>query len=148
MCTDDIRLAARLFVPVLITAEHGDERLACARLIHTNSRCGGGPFVAITSGGSAVADWFLHARHGSLFIDDVGALTADVQRQLLAQLDLRGLPSLTADGHPFASGVRILAGSSRHLGAARDSGAFSEPLFYRLNVIHVDLTSHRREECS
>ena len=42
-----------------------------------------------------------------------------------------------------STAVRLISGANRHLGAERRSGAFSERLFYRLNVIHLDLLTQQ-----
>lgn len=149
---DDVRIAAAADVPVLITAESGPERELCARRIHGQSRCGGGPFVALRFNtptsqkeGATLSrnkprplGWlrqsFEQARGGTLFIDDIVTLSADAQHQLWSLLGERVRPASACE-------VRIVAGASRHVDTDRASGAFNEPLFYRLNVIHLDLTN-------
>jgi DNA-binding NtrC family response regulator len=159
MQEDDLRLAADVHVPVLITAETSREREVYARLIHVNGARARGPFVKIgpqvvaadeggavgfgrtrsrAGGPLSLRCRFEEARGGTLFIDDVVALTADAQMQLLSLIDEHARASA---GAPAASvAVRVIAGASRHFGDDRASGAFYEPLFYRLNVIHMDLT--------
>ncbi len=126
---DDLRLAARVRLPVLITAASSRERDLSARLIHANGGLSRGPFVTVcVDRPPRLRHLFDQARGGTLFIDDVAALNAEAQRQLLALLE-------------GDRSVRLIAGASRHLDADRAAGVFSDTLFYRLNVIHVDLTS-------
>lgn len=154
MPDDDIRLAARVNVPVLVTAENRGHRDLCARLIHATSACMRGPFVTYSTDGVAVlgpsdADdsgdhtplrrQFDCARGGTLFIDDLTTLTADAQSQLLSLLDERLEPPAATIG-PFSSRVRVIAGSSRHFDQDCWNGGFLEQLYYRLNVIHLVLT--------
>jgi DNA-binding NtrC family response regulator len=87
---------------------------------------------------------FGQAAGGSLFIDDVAALTEREQVELFSLLEARRTHSSAQPRH--RSSVRVIAGASRHLDSERASGAFSEPLFYRLNVIHIDLIDHQAQE--
>lgn len=132
---DELRLAEEAAVTVLITADSRVDREICARAIHASSRSIGGPLVIVSatrlndaSAGTVSAHGFGDASGATLFVDDIVDLNAGGQAQLLALLDER------------ATGLRIIAGASRHLTHERASGAFSEPLFYRLNIVHLDLT--------
>ena len=154
----EIRLAARVRVPVLITAGDAEQRSLCARLIHAYGEWVRGPFVTLSQNDVGVPEQnpdpfarahrignalmlrhqFDQARGGTLFLDDVVTLPADGQAHLLSLLNERMAP-LSSNAAFDRSRVRIVAGASRHLGAERATGAFCEPLFYRLNLIHVDL---------
>jgi transcriptional regulator of acetoin/glycerol metabolism len=158
----DIRLAARVRVPVLVTAKDSEQRSMCARLIHANGEWVRGPFVTLSQNdmdspgrnldpfarahriGNALMlrHQFDQARGGTLFLDDVLTLPADTQAHLLSLLNERMAPLCSTVAFD-RSRVRIVAGASRHLDAERATGAFCELLFYRLNIIHVDLM-HRR----
>src|SRR5574338_1141785 len=99
----DIRLAAHVLVPVLVTAGDCHHRDLCARLIHATSDFVRGPFVTFSATAVAGADLlqpsdraetnrtlrhhFDHARGGTLFVDDVAVLTAEGQAALLALLE-------------------------------------------------------------
>lgn len=153
---DEIRFAAERHVPVLITAGDHGQRELCARIIHASWDGGRGPFVTFLAAAPSMAPYaataaprrrgltdhvllrrrFDGARGGTLFIGDVTLLSADGQGQLFSLLDqsLTSAPSHAGAGRR----VRLIAGASRHLDAERATGAFSEPLFYRLNVIHFD----------
>jgi DNA-binding NtrC family response regulator len=153
---DDLRLAAAVDVPVLITASSRTERERCARVIHENGR-GHGPFVEVVCGSGRprrtdltastgtndrddLRPAFEHARGGTVFIDRIDRLAPPLQQELLGLLEER-MAGAGAMPPPAAAGVRIVAGASRHFATARGSGAFSNLLFYRLNVIHLDLTA-------
>ena len=151
---EDLRLAARVDVPVLVTADNRDHRNMCARLIHDIGIAGGGPFVTFSTGGLSIVSsgprdreeevlrrQFERARGGTLFIDDIAVLRADVQAQLLSLLEerVRHESSIRSSGGP----VRVVAGASRHLDMERATGAFCTPLFYRLNLIHINLIPRR-----
>jgi CBS domain-containing protein len=144
----DLDLAIRSPVNVMVTASRRVDRAACARTIHDHSARRGRPFVAVGRGApparaaSRVEDvdgWFEQAAGGTLFIDRVGDLSPQAQGRLLSLLaeqsrDAHG-PTLPA----VAPRVRVISGSHRSLGADLAFGAFSDTLFYRLNVIHIDL---------
>jgi DNA-binding NtrC family response regulator len=143
---EDLRLAARVDVPVLVTADSRDHRNLCARLIHDIGVYGGGPFVmfSVDAGDEAAEEakavmlrrQFERARGGTLFVDDIAMLPAATQAQLLSLLEER-----LRHGSAVApsNAVRVVAGASRHLDAEREAGAFCTPLFYRLNLIHINL---------
>ena len=97
---EDLRLAARVDVPVLVTADNRDHRNMCARLIHDAGIAGGGPFVTFSTGGLSIVSssprereetvlrrQFELARGGTLFIDDIATLREAVQAQLLSLLE-------------------------------------------------------------
>jgi transcriptional regulator of acetoin/glycerol metabolism len=158
-CEGDILLAAQTGVPVLITAESRELRAAFARLIHANGTSGNGPFVVFgahdvaadaegsSRSASALACLVLcrrfdEARGGTLFIDDIATFSVDEQTELFSLLEGEVRPR-SSTRHRTTPRVRIVAGASRHLGPARARGAFCERLFYRLNVIHIDLIRRR-----
>src|SRR5687767_6828537 len=101
---EDIRLAATVDLPVLITAEHRDRRDLCARVIHATGESAQGPFVTVMLGENRssphrsprskdaaeeamLRQRFEHARGGTLFVDDLASATAEAQLQLLRLLE-------------------------------------------------------------
>jgi two-component system response regulator HydG len=151
MLDDDVQMAARTHVAVLVTASRRAERERCARLIHAKSNNGHGPFVPLAIGSAHDADEsglrprFVQARGGTLFVDDIAALSTSAQAELLALLGER-LPRASVGPRESNEAVRIISGASCCLDRARATGAFSESLFYRLNVIHIDLIDHQRSK--
>jgi DNA-binding NtrC family response regulator len=155
----EIRLASAVDVPVLVTSPKRDERDLCARLIHATSHRGSGPFVIFSPEMTAALQMHARgssrrrhhdesilrhrierARGGTLFIDDVLSLTSKAQRVLLALLEERA-PITTVDPWATRPSVRVIAGASHHANTERSRGAFNDAVFYRLNVLHLDLTS-------
>ena len=140
---DELRLAQQVDVTTLVTAASRSEREATARAIHRGSGRRRRAFVTVSAksldvGPSAQAAAAIDtdfppqiaaARGGTLYVDDIVGLSAWGQARLLALLD--------------EPRFRIIAGASRHLDRERSSGAFAETLFYRLNIVHVDLTRRR-----
>jgi DNA-binding NtrC family response regulator len=131
-----LQLAARFDVPVLITAETLEERERFARIIHIASSCSRGPFVALSK--ETIVAHAERARGGTLFVEDIARLDTSGQAHLFALLDER--LSLVCAWRSQRGRVRVIAGARHHLYRERHSGAFSESLFYRLNIVHVDLT--------
>ena len=137
---EDLQLAARVEVPVLITGGQYADRFRCARLIHQTSRRRTAAFVTATPLNiERVCTLKIPATAGStLFVDDVTELSPRVQAVLLSFLTGR---TDAASGRRESLGMRLISGASRHLGRECASGAFSAALFYRLNVIHLVLST-------
>ena len=144
----DLDLAARSSVNVMVTANDGAERAALGRTLHSRSTQCDGPFVAVCGRSLAAGDgavcgadvdhWFERATGGTLFIDQVGDLTPHAQARLLSLLTEQTRQRSEAATLHRDRPVRIIAGSNRSLSADLEVGAFSETLFYRLNVFHID----------
>jgi DNA-binding NtrC family response regulator len=138
----DLKLAVQSDVAVLVTAQMAADRLALAQLIHSRSDRARGPLVVLDCGGrtsrtDAVLQAFEHAHGGTLFIQDVASLDAKAQAALLSLLENERVPRDSAVA-TVAPGVRVIAGANRSLYEAIGPEGFSERLYYRLNVIHVN----------
>ncbi len=158
----DLNLAAECDVSVLVTAEQGKARRDLARFIHDHGLRSGGPFVFVEHGAPAHSDGtarddrhdfsvelrrrFEEARGGTLFIDDVAGLSAAMQAELFLLLEDCSLWTGGGHGEARAGGVRIVTGASRPMHAELADGAFSESLFYRLNLIHIDTIGSRASD--
>jgi two-component system response regulator AtoC len=135
---------------VLIQGEQGTGKEVVARLIHACGSRRGGPFVTIrlTGGEAPTAAWLLgagtgaadglslpsklgEAEHGTLFIDEIGNLPRDLQISLLRLMRDPASRS-RAD-------VRIIAATARNLEQAVREGTFIEDLYYRLNIIPIEI---------
>ncbi len=124
---------------VLIEGETGTGKEAAGRAIHQFSKRKGGPFVRLSLAGAlgaAATEALFGAKSdaaqavgGTLFIDDVDALTPDGQTALERFLDRRGADS--------AGDARILSASSRPLGALALEGTFRPDLYYRLAIVTI-----------
>jgi DNA-binding NtrC family response regulator len=154
---------------VLITGETGTGKELAARAIHHASPRRANRFVALNC--SAIpetlleAELFGHARgaftgavgmrqgrleqahKGTLFLDEVGTMSPGLQSKLLRVLQEREFERV-GDAHTIRIDVRIIAATHSDLARMVADGTFREDLFYRLNVIPVQLPSlrERRED--
>jgi DNA-binding NtrC family response regulator len=154
---------------VLITGETGTGKELAARAIHHNSPRRANRFVAINC--SAIpetlleAELFGHVRgaftgavgtrqgrfeqahKGTLFLDEVGTMSAALQAKLLRVLQEREFERV-GDSHTIKIDVRVIAATHSDLKKMVADGLFREDLFYRLNVIPVQLPPlrERRED--
>jgi two-component system nitrogen regulation response regulator NtrX len=78
------------------------------------------------------------AHTGTLFLDEVGDLGAEAQAKLLRAIEAREIERV-GGGKPIKIDVRILAATNKDLGRAVADGSFREDLFFRLNVIPMQL---------
>ena len=127
---------------VLITGESGTGKELLARAIHKASPRRAKPFV--TANCSALTDdqfdgaLFLSAEGGTLLLDEIGALPVPAQLKLLKSLQETTAPS----------NVRVISATNHDLQSLLTSGQFRDDLYYRLNVVHIELPplSRRRED--
>jgi DNA-binding NtrC family response regulator len=154
--SDDDRVAAvRSTASVLITSERRDERSDCARSIHFEGVRRTGPFVVFDCGVSDVvraqhpptgrddlADDIRHrycaAAAGTLFLDRIETMNGGIQAILMSLLD-ETVRHRDRTGPARRSHPRLIAGASGSLRTAVSGGRFNTALFYRLNVIQLDL---------
>ncbi len=88
------------------------------------------------------------AHEGTVFLDEIGEMTLRMQGLLLRFLETGELQKVGADGGGRAVNVRVIAATNRNLRDMIAQGTFREDLFYRLNVIHLDMPPlrERRED--
>src|SRR4029077_5129543 len=152
---------------LLIAGETGTGKEVVARAIHHNSPRRMHRFVALNC--SAIpetlleAELFGHVRgaftgavanrlgrleqahKGTLFLDEVGTMSAGLQMKLLRVLQEREFERV-GDSHTTRVDVRVIAATNSDLGRMVADGLFREDLFYRLNVIPVQLPSLRERK--
>ncbi len=166
-----IRLVAPTMMTVLITGESGSGKEYIARLIHAQSNRKDAPFVAVDCGAipkdlaaseffghvkgaftGAVNDktgYFVAASGGTVFLDEIGNLSYDVQIQLLRALEERKVKPVGSDKE-VAFDVRIISATNENLTKAVAEGNFREDLYHRLNEFSLKALSlrERREDIS
>ena len=136
---------------VLITGESGTGKEMLARAIHKASPRRGQPFIAVNCGSMTEEQLdgrlFHSAEGGTLLLDEIGALPMPAQLKLLQVLqDSPAQPP--AGSESIAVNVRIISTTNHDLQSLLSSGQFRDDLYYRLNVVHIDLPplSRRRED--
>lgn len=159
-----IRLVAPTMMTVLITGESGSGKEYIARLIHSQSSRKDAPFIAVDCGAipkdlaaseffghvkgaftGAVADktgYFVAASGGTIFLDEIGNLSYDVQVQLLRALEERKVKPVGSDKE-IGFDVRIISATNENLTKAVAEGAFREDLYHRLNEFSLKALSLR-----
>jgi DNA-binding NtrC family response regulator len=154
---------------ILIQGESGTGKELIAKAIHANSPRRDKPFVPVNTGAvpsellestlfghvkgaftSAVASkkgLFEVANGGTLFLDEIGTMGIDMQAKILRVLQDRRFMHLGGT-HEIQVDVRIVAATNVNLQQAVRDGRFREDLFYRLNVISLELPPlrSRRED--
>ncbi len=154
---------------VLVTGESGTGKELVAKAVHEASPRASRPFVAVNCGAIPEAllesELFGHVRGaftgahatkvgrigvcqgGTLFLDEVGELPLSLQVKLLRLLQSHEF-SPVGDSKTYKADVRIVAATNVDLEEAVASGRFREDLFYRLNVIHLQVPAlrDRRED--
>ncbi|NLV25174.1 MAG: sigma 54-interacting transcriptional regulator [Deltaproteobacteria bacterium] len=162
-------LAAQSDASILIRGESGTGKELLARAVHRASNRLGKPFVAVNCG--AIPDSLLEselfghtkgsftgalqnypglfksADGGTLFLDEIADMPLQLQVKLLRVLQEKQVRPIGAT-ESFAVDVRIISATHRHIAEEIKAGSFREDLYYRLNVVQLNLPSlaERRED--
>lgn len=151
---------------ILITGETGTGKEFFAQSIHNASLRSTGPFVAVNCGAlssslleselfgyaegaftgakkTGKAGIFELAHGGTIFLDEIGEIDAAVQSRLLRVIQEREVMRL-GDDKVIPIDVRIIAATNRDLKAEADRGTFRMDLYYRLNVLGIELPPLRK----
>jgi Nif-specific regulatory protein len=161
---DAIRQVAKWNTTVLIRGESGTGKEVVANAIHFNSGCAGGPFLKLNC--AALPDTLLEselfghekgafsgalsqrkgrfelADNGTLFLDEIGEISASFQAKLLRVLQ-EGEFERVGGMKTIHVNVRIIAATNRNLEEQVTEGKFREDLYYRLNVMPINMPSLR-----
>lgn len=164
-----VLLVAPTEVPILIQGESGTGKDIIARAIHAESKRSEHPFEAINCGALAEgvleselfghekgaftgavarrAGLFERANTGTVFLDEVGEMSANMQVRLLRVLE-SGEVLRVGGVAGFHVNVRVVAATNRNLGEAVRAGRFRQDLYYRLKGVNLYLPPlrERRED--
>jgi Response regulator containing CheY-like receiver, AAA-type ATPase, and DNA-binding domains len=145
---------------VLVTGDSGTGKELIARAIHANSARSAGPFVAVNcaalsenlleselfghekgafTGAEKTRDGrFAQADTGTIFLDEIGEISAAMQVKLLRVLQEREFQRVGGN-QSIRVDVRIVAATNRELGAEVEAGRFRQDLYFRLNVVTLEV---------
>lgn len=156
----EIDKAALIKATVLITGESGTGKELVARAIHYSSKQTSAPFVPVNCGGipeglleselfgyvkgaftgatESRAGFFQTADKGTIFLDEVSNTSLSMQAKLLRVLQDKEV-YMVGSNRPQNVNVRIIAATNKDLLVLVKKGLFREDLYYRLNVITIDI---------
>jgi len=163
----DIRKAASTIATVLITGESGTGKELVARAIHYNSTRSSAPFIPVNCGGipetlleselfghvkgaftgavESRAGFFQAADGGTIFLDEISETSSAMQVKLLRVLQNREI-CMIGSTRTHKVDIRIIAASNKDILSLIRKGLFREDLFFRLNIISIDLPPLRDRE--
>lgn len=147
---------------VLITGKSGTGKELVARAIHYNSKRKDKPFIAVNCGaivenlfeselfghkkgaftGASMdrVGFFKSADGGTIFLDEVSEIPLHLQVKLLRAIEMKNITPV-GTSHEIPVDVRIIASTNRNLEKFVQEGKYREDLFYRLNVVGIELPS-------
>lgn len=164
-CLEIVRRVAKTNASVLITGENGTGKELIAETIHRNSLRAAEPFVKVNLGGIPESlfesEMFGHckgaftgavtsrcgrfetANKGTIFLDEIGELSASSQVKMLRVLQEQTFEPL-GSSKPIKVDVRVISATNALLPQLVAEGRFREDLFYRLNLISIHVPPLRQ----
>ena len=161
-------IASQSISTVLITGESGTGKELFARAIHNHSHRYENPFIAVNC--AAIPDNLLEselfgyeegaftgakkggnlgkfelAHKGTIFLDEIGDMSLHLQAKLLRVLQEKELNKIGSNSNKLID-VRVIAATNKNLEQMISNGLFREDLYYRLNVIPINLPSLRERK--
>lgn len=164
---DQARLVAAQEAVVLLLGESGSGKDFLARFIHDSSHRAAGPFFTVNCASVAPelaeSELFGHesgaftgararkrgllelAEGGSLFLNEIGELSAALQAKLLTFLDTRAFTRVGGERN-ISVNARLITATNRDLERETEEGRFRRDLFYRLNVVSIRIPPLRERK--
>ena len=155
-----VERAAPSDAAVLITGESGTGKEVVARSLHERSKRSSGPFVSVncaalpealleselfghvkgafTDAHASRPGLFAEARGGTIFLDEIADMPIALQPKLLRALQQRTVRPVGSD-REIEVDARLVTATNRDIEASIADRAFREDLFYRINVIHIEM---------
>jgi two-component system response regulator AtoC len=162
-----IKVVAKSNATILITGESGTGKELVARAIHSQSHRRSKPFVAVSCAalpeslleselfghekGSFTGAYaqkkgkFEFANGGTLFLDEIGEMSANIQVHLLRVLEEKEFTRVGGN-EPIKVDVRVISATNKDLRKAIEKHEFREDLYYRLNVVNIELPPLRERK--
>lgn len=152
---------------VLISGESGTGKELCAKAIHFSSKRAKKPFVVVNCSsipeGLLESELFGHVKGsftgavydkqgkfeladtGTIFLDEIGDMQSDLQAKLLRVLQEKEIDRVGGK-KPIPIDVRIIVATNKNLVNAVQAGEFRDDLYYRINVVEIDLPPLRERK--
>ena len=162
-----IKVVGKSNATVLITGESGTGKELVARAIHSQSHRHSKPFIAVSCAalpeslleselfghekGSFTGAYtqkkgkFEFANGGTLFLDEIGEMSANIQVHLLRVLEEKEFTRVGGN-EPLRVNVRVISATNKDLRKAIEKQEFREDLYYRLNVVNIELPPLRERK--
>jgi two-component system, NtrC family, response regulator AtoC len=162
-----IKVVGKSNATVLVTGESGTGKELVARAIHAQSHRHNKPFIAVSCAalpeslleselfghekGSFTGAYtqkkgkFEFANGGTLFLDEIGEMSANIQVHLLRVLEEKEFTRVGGN-EPIRVDVRVISATNKDLRKAIEKREFREDLYYRLNVVNIELPPLRERK--